>query len=270
LTLDNILLRPWEGPFRTPADLGFEFEDVFIESQERTRIHGWRVRFEGAPGTLLIHPGIEGNVERFLPGVMIAQDLGLDAVIYDFQGFGRSEGQKSLDLLKPDALAMTDWLIGLGKEERGEIIHLGISFGTLVASAVALERPEDTAAIILEGSLTPLAIPGQWLEQRFGGETEILGGLANLYMAAELPVEIDAMKFIEQVTTPKLFIHSPDDPITPWPGGLALFEQAAEPKHFYSTLGGHVKGHQIDPNYLPTLRWFLTTHVGLPVADDSP
>jgi fermentation-respiration switch protein FrsA (DUF1100 family) len=44
---------------------------------------------------------------------------------------------------------------------------------------------------------------------------------------------------IENITVPKLIIHSEDDEIIPFQHGRRLFEAAPEPKEFYPMRGGH-------------------------------
>ncbi len=46
--------------------------------------------------------------------------------------------------------------------------------------------------------------------------------------------EGDTEHWISTVTEPKLFIHSPDDPDSPYEGAWAVYQQATQPKFFYT------------------------------------
>ena len=263
LTLDNVLLRPWPGPNRTPADLGAEYEDVFVASAGGAKVHGWFVPIDGAIGSLIIHPGIEGNVERYLPAVSMGRDWGLNVLVYDFQGFGRSEGAKRLASFESDGVAMMDWLIVRPIDERGPIVQMGVSFGTQVAIAVALRRPDDTAGVVLEGTITPATLASQWMELRFDELGLQLGAIGDWWITPQLPPEMDATRSIGRLTIPKLFVHSPDDAIAPWTGALLLYDLAPEPKWFFATVGSHAEGHKLDPHYRPTIQRFLDHCFGI-------
>jgi fermentation-respiration switch protein FrsA (DUF1100 family) len=73
------------------------------------------------------------------------------------------------------------------------------------------------------------------------GSIVVYGKSLGANVAIELcsKVKYDALSKIENITVPKLIIHSEDDEIIPFQHGRRLFEAAPEPKEFYPMRGGH-------------------------------
>jgi pimeloyl-ACP methyl ester carboxylesterase len=76
----------------TPQDVGFEFDDVHLETADGVLLHGWYVYAPGARGTVLFLHGNAGNISHRLDSVAIFRELGFDTFIIDYRGYGQSEG----------------------------------------------------------------------------------------------------------------------------------------------------------------------------------
>jgi hypothetical protein len=59
--------------------------------------------------------------------------------------------------------------------------------------------------------------------------------------------DFDAMRWIAQASEPKLFIHSPQDSITPFDGAWQVYQAGPAPKHFFVTEGDHANQLFLDP-----------------------
>jgi fermentation-respiration switch protein FrsA (DUF1100 family) len=63
---------------------------------------------------------------------------------------------------------------------------------------------------------------------------------------------------VEQVHSPMLFLHSPEDEIVPYEDGHRLYDRARPPKRFVDVRGGHIDANQVDEAvFFSAIRAFL-------------
>ena len=78
-----------------PSNIGLEFESVSFETENGVTLSGWYVPRENARGVILFCHGNAGNISHRLESIRIFNQLGLDVFIFDYQGYGQSEGKPS-------------------------------------------------------------------------------------------------------------------------------------------------------------------------------
>jgi hypothetical protein len=89
----------------TPADLGLEYEDVFFDTADGVRLHGWWVPKAGAPLLVWFH-GNAGNISHRLENLKLLWELvGVQVFIFDYREYGRSQGGISREGTFRDAAA---------------------------------------------------------------------------------------------------------------------------------------------------------------------
>jgi uncharacterized protein len=157
----------------------------------------------------------------------IFHDLGLSVLIFDYRGYGRSEGRPSEQGTYLDAEAAWVHLTVDREINPGNIVLFGRSLGGAVAARqAAVDTP---AALILESVFT--SVPD----------------LAARYYRF-IPVRLlsrfryDTLAAVRKVSCPVLVIHSPNDEIIPYENGRRLYEAAGEPKSFLALRGSHNEG----------------------------
>jgi uncharacterized protein len=211
----------------TPRTFGMAFEDVTLETEDGVKIHGWYVPADDAKGTVLFFHGNGGNISHRLPTLQTFREMGLNTLIVDYRGYGRSEGSPSEKGTYRDAEAAWKWLTETKKVPPDKLVIFGRSLGGAVASHLALQHPP--AGLVLESSFTSIPDMG-----------------ARLYWY--LPIRLlsrfqyNTRKNVAAVHCPVLIVHSPDDEIVPFDNGRSLFDAANEPKQFLEITGGHNEG----------------------------
>jgi hypothetical protein len=177
--------------------------------------------------TLLFFHGNAGNISHRLDSIRIFADLGLDVFIFDYRGYGLSEGSPSEPGTYRDATAAWRWLTGERGLAPGQILLFGRSLGAAVALELATRV--EPAGVILESAFTSVPDLGAaiypWLPVR----------LLSRY-------RYDNLGRIASVRAPLLVVHSRGDEIVPFRQGQALFAAASEPKRFLELQGGHNDG----------------------------
>lgn len=208
----------------TPADRGWQYEEVWLESSGDHRIHGWWLPVADARGAVVFFHGNAGNISHRMETLALFRSLDLSVLIVDYQGFGQSEGRPSEAATEADARAAWAHLTG----ERGlapeEILVAGRSLGSAVAAELAQAR--EPAGLLLESTFTSLPelaqqvypfMPARWLTR----------------------YDYATRAHVRSLSAPVLVIHSRDDEIIPFSQGEAVYQAVAGPARLLELSGGH-------------------------------
>ena len=204
--------------------MGLEFEDVYFSSSDGIRLNGWYIPAMESKATILFCHGNAGNISQRIDVIYLFSKLGLNVFIFDYRGYGRSQGSPSEEGLYRDAQSAYKYLIEKRNLKEESIVVYGKSIGANVA--IELCSKVKTAALISESAFTSALEMGKKL-------------FPFLPVKWFISIKYDALSKIKDISVPKLIIHSKDDRIIPFKHGRKLFEAAPEPKEFYPMRGGH-------------------------------
>ena len=221
---DRVVFIPTDEIVLTPNEVNLPFEEVFIEVDSGQRIHTWYFPVEGAASTVLFFHGNAGNISHRVYTAQFLTSLGVNLLLVDYRGYGRSDGRASEAHVYADAKAAYDWLTKEKQATPGSIILFGRSLGGAVA--VELATRVECGGLVVESSFTSANEMGKimlpwmptWMMTRFSFDSE---------------------HRITQVHCPVLVTHSPDDDLIPYEMGRRLFAAAPSPKEFIQLSGGH-------------------------------
>jgi len=223
--INQTVLFPERQIRQTPDQLSLAYEDCLVHGADGQRLHGWYLPAAGPqrPVVMISH-GNAGNVGEFLPWAQLIVKLGYDAVLYDYPGYGESQGKPDVKTLVPSGEAFLDWIAGRWPERK--VVLMGLSLGTLVSIALAGRCPQRVCGAVLEGSL----IPEMELKNKFG----VLGSAVAWAVCQQIPEELRSDKQIANVACPTLFVHSEGDEIATLHGARKLYDLARCEKQFWS------------------------------------
>ena len=237
-------------PVRTlpdaPSDTNVTFEDVFFLSCDRYWIHGWFI-----PGsskyTLLWFHGNGGNISHRMEEILMMHDsLEINIFIFDYRGYGRSEGKPSEQGVYRDAKAAIKYIQNRPEVDSSRIIYFGRSLGAAIAIHSASTHPPSRMILVAPfTSLSDIAslkfphLPLKWLTR-------------NRY---------NTISKIQKVHTSLLIMHGDLDDVVPLTHSSRIFDTANQPKRLRVLVGaGHNDTHSIDPyNYWNILKDFIDT-----------
>ena len=117
--------------------LGAPSRPVEFNSPAGNKICGYLFSKPGAHWTILIHHGQGGNLETHLGLARTALLAGCSAFIYDYEGFGASEGVASTGAMMQDGEAAFKFLTEKLEVPAKNIFQMGVSLGTGAACYVA-------------------------------------------------------------------------------------------------------------------------------------
>ena len=76
-----------------PGEIGLNFESISFETTDGVRLYGWFIPSDDARGTILFCHGNAGNISHRLESIKIFNRLRLDVFIFDYRGYGQSQGK---------------------------------------------------------------------------------------------------------------------------------------------------------------------------------
>lgn len=227
----------------TPAAIGLKFEPLSLRTEDGETLDGWYIPADNPRGTLLFFHGNAGNISHRLDSIGIFHLLGLNVLIFDYRGYGRSSGKTTEQGTYRDAGAAWCYLVEERHIPPAEILLFGRSMGGAVATWLATQVVP--AGLIVESSFS--SVPEM--------AAELYPWLPVRWMAR---LSYDSRSRIAAVKAPLLIIHSTEDEIIPFHHGRALFEAANEPKTLLEISGGHNDGFMVSRDkYQRGIRIFL-------------
>jgi len=238
-----MIFFPVNALHESPRSWGMDFENVMIPTQDGLRLHAWYIPQKDATKTLLFFHGNAGNISHRGESLKIFHDLGLNVLIFDYRGYGQSEGQPDEAGLYIDAIAAWDYLIHTRGVRDQDIIIFGRSLGGVVAAQLGSHT--SPVAIILESTFS---------------SAKAMAREMFPILSFVVPVRFDfkTEEYIKAVNYPVLVIHSPDDNIIPYTLGRAVYDAANQPKQWLEIKGDHNNGFlQSQPKYQQALANFI-------------
>lgn len=235
----------------TPAQVGLKYEDVYFTADDGVELHGWWIPNE-AETTMVWFHGNAGNISHRLDNLIQLHDrVGINVFIFDYRGYGQSQGSPSEEGIYADAEAALDFVQSRGTQR---LVLFGRSLGAAVAVEMATRH--RVHAVILESPFTSV----RGMARR-----------AYPFLPAGLTAKIVRSRFnsiskIDRVDSPVLILHGDRDDIVPMDEGRELFEAANDPKQFYTIDGaGHNDTYYVGgESYFQALELFLEEPTGRP------
>lgn len=221
---DRLVWFPGPPPADDPRAAGLAFEDVRITTPDGVRLHGWFL--PGGRQAVLISHGNAGTIAGRLPHAAAFRGMGRSVLLYDYRGYGASEGRPSEEGTYLDAVAAFDWLVARGFAP-ADITAYGESLGGAVAVELATRR--DPGRLIVESAFASLPEIGAkaypWLPVRWLSR-----------------IRYESLAKAPGLALPVMVIHSPDDHLVPIGQGRRLHDVLPGPTRFLETGGGHNDG----------------------------
>ena len=174
--------------------------------------------------TVLFCHGNGGNMFHRLDSINIFHNLGLNCFIFDYRGYGASEGKPTEEGTYLDGWAAYKWLIEEKKISPDNIIIFGRSLGGSIAAELASRV--KAKSLIIESAFTSYVDIGK----------EFYPYMPVRWFARFSYRTID---YVKNVHCPVMIIHSRNDEVVPFEFGLRLYEAANEPKEFVELFGSH-------------------------------
>ncbi|TYP92566.1 hypothetical protein LX73_1928 [Fodinibius salinus] len=249
LLQSKMIYHPTRAMIATPSSVGLQFENIRFETEDDLSLHGWFIPADSAAPTVLYFHGNAGNISGRIETLHLLHDLGLNVFMFDYRGYGKSQGTPTETGTYRDATAAWNYLTKTSKTEADQIIIMGRSLGGSIAAWLAARQ--DPAAVIMESTFTSAADLGAdlypWLPVRW-----------------MLKYDYNTLAHIREIDEPIFMAHSKDDQIVPYHHGQQLFEIVQESKRFIELRGSHGSAFwETGEKYREGLKQFLEENTSL-------
>ncbi len=229
----------------SPADYGLAFEDVVRTTSDGVCVHGWLMKPESEPvAWVLFSHGNAGNVSGRPAIARPLVQRGIAVLLYDYRGYGRSEGSPDEQGTYRDGEAMLEEVLARASSPR-RVFLFGRSLGGGVSYELAVRHPE-LGGLITDATFTSMPemarllfpIPGAWRLVR------------NRY---------DNLEKVPRVKIPRLVMHGTHDEMIPLSMAERLRDATNPPARFHAIPGaGHNDTYAVGGSeYAEVIRRFI-------------
>jgi len=213
----------------TPTSVGLDYEEIAFLASDGTRLNGWLVAGQTHAPVVLFCMGNAGNISHRLETLQLLHNLGVAVFIFNYRGYGLSEGKASESGTYHDIAGALQFLNKRGWASERTIIF-GRSLGAAIGLEAALHSPP--AGLIMESAFTSIAAMGQ---HHYPLISRLLGWLIG--------AKYDNLEKISRLKRPLLLIHGKQDSICPPRMAEELFARApAEKQLLWIPGAGHNDG----------------------------
>jgi fermentation-respiration switch protein FrsA (DUF1100 family) len=222
---------------------GLNHEEVRFHAADGTKLFGWFVpQANSKRAVLYCHGNGEDVASNAGMLVELRRELDASVFIFDYRGYGYSEGRPSEAGCIADGLAADKWLADRLGLKATDVIVMGRSLGGGIAVAVAAEQ--GARALVLDSTFSRLvdvaATHYPWLPVRLF--------MRNRY---------DSVSRIRQYGGPVFQSHGTADTIVPIEFARQLFAAIPSDQKEFREFPGRDHNDQFPSNYLPEVRAFL-------------
>lgn len=221
-----------------PEDYGIvrdTMEELWFETDDGEMLHGWYCRAEKPIASSVLCHGNTGNLTMLAAIIPHLQDSGMNVLLFDYRGFGKSTGTPSFAGVVADTVTAGRFHDRIRPKNLPSILY-GYSLGGAIAAQAIRHHPFD--GLILQSTFTNLPDMAKATWPRL-----------PLHLVAGSV--FDTKTVLRHLNVPLLIIHGSADESVPCWMAHTLYESCASPKRLYLVDGGmHKDCYLRDPDKL--------------------
>lgn len=242
-SLDELLLFfPSKFPDGDWNPTGLRFQDIFFDADDGTKLHGWYCPAQDRRAVVLIAHGNGGHVASRAAWLRYLQkETSVSVFMFDYRGYGRSEGRPTVEGAMKDARAARAKLCELAGIKDSEMLIMGESLGGAIAVQLAAESAPQ--GLILQSTFSSL---------------RDIAAVHYPKLSWLVPRDkLDSVAHIVAYRGPLLQSHGSSDGTIPLSSAEKLFRAANEPKQFVVVENAD-HNNWLTESYLKQLDAFIT------------
>ncbi|MDH3349654.1 MAG: alpha/beta hydrolase [Desulfobulbaceae bacterium] len=243
LNQHRLIYYPMSEIVATPDRIDIDYQNVRFRTSDDLELAGWFIPGDKEGKVVLFCHGNAGNISHRLDTIKIFHEFGLGVFIFDYRGYGESEGLPSEQGTYLDGGAAWEYLTGELGVPASKVVVFGRSLGGAVAARLSVE--ENPIACILESTFTSLP--------------KLAASFYPIYPNEFLcHIRYETLSLVTSISCPLLIIHSRDDEIIPFEHGQDIFQALGGQGEFLEIFGDHNNGFIISGDlYKEGLLYFI-------------
>ena len=225
----------------TPADLGLAYEDVAIKTGDNLMLSAWYLPAPNPRYLLMYCHGNAGDIRDWAQAMPPFLELGCSMLLFDYRGYGQSQGKPSESGLYLDGESVWGWVEEKAEQAGLTAVILGKSLGSAIAIHIAAQTPPSM--LILDSAFTSMR--------------EIAMTVTPWLPDAMLPDLYESINIVPKLTCPALLIHGRNDTLVPLPHAQELCDAMTCPKTITIIDGADHNNLTNFPEYYTVIQAFL-------------
>lgn len=201
-----------------------EPSEEWFTARDGVRLHAWLFRAPDPEAPVLIW--FHGNAGNLTDRAEMAVELakrGVSVFVFDYRGFGRSEGRTSESKIFLDGDAALAHVRSMGARR---IVLYGESIGGPYAARVARDHRSVVDGVVIENSFPSLKDVGNAI-------------YAPLPLGWTAPFALRTTDWLNEAGVPVLVMHGKRDAVIPYALGVKLYDGLRVPKQMLTSEAGH-------------------------------
>lgn len=206
----------------------FNLKQLKLETPDKCLLDAYLLKTDSSAKTILFFHGNAGNITYSEERVRMFKELGVNALLIEYRGYGRSTGKiKKEEDIYTDGETAYKYLTSTLNIPENKIIIWGWSMGGAVATEISTRH--NASLTVLEGTFFSLFDVGNEKFWMFPLK------LLSRY-------KFTSGEKMNKIKSPVIFIHSPEDETISFRQGEKNFNNFKGEKYFIKTTGDHNKG----------------------------
>jgi pimeloyl-ACP methyl ester carboxylesterase len=229
----SLIYQPDKFFYAHPSQFNIKFDAFTIPSKDGTKISAWRLHSKtpNPKNIVLFFHGNAQNLTSHFVNLEWLTDFGYDVIIFDYRGYGVSEGEPNPKGASEDGLAFLDYTYQIYKKENFKKF---IVYTQSLGGSIALRSLEDFSH---RDDISLLVLDSTFLTAR-----EVAREKTNRVLAQLISNDYTADPKLAHITMPVLSIHSTADYVVNYQLGQDLYKRIpVSTKKDFWTFGD--KGH---------------------------
>jgi pimeloyl-ACP methyl ester carboxylesterase len=230
--------------FHPTKDVYYDVDATKIDRQELTlttadnlKLNGWYFPQKDPKALVLFFHGNAQNITSHFVTLFWFTQADYDYALFDYRGYGKSEGTVKNDKLLLDIKAMMDWGIQQSTQRKIPLVIYGQSMGANLALKYLSLHPEIKPSLLIVEApfykfteIAKIKASEVWLFWPLQPFVSLLISDKNSLNEKDLAT---------MPNYPKIFIHSENDPVVPFSQGQKTFEYISDPKELWTYKAPH-------------------------------
>lgn len=215
-------------------------QDVTFKSADGVTLHGWYFRAQHEKGTILVCHGNVENISTHAKLDLWLVDAGYNIFIFDYRGYGRSEGTPDVQGVHRDAEAALETLLFTLPRERDDNV---IVFGKSLGGAISVYTVANS---LYKNRIKALVLDSAFSSYRTIAREKIARSIIGWPFQYPLSYLVNddysPVKYISKVSpVPVVIIHGDHDEVVSGHHSRILYDAALPPKELWELrIPGHV------------------------------
>lgn len=248
LLQNQLIFHPSTNLWNTPDRLDMTWSEHRVETPDGITLHGWMIGDPEDQPVVVYSHGNAGNISGRVEIAGVIANQGADVFLYDYRGYGKSEGSPTEEGIYTDGKAVVHYLRDELNISTDRMVFFGRSLGGTVAARQAAEF--EGAGLVLDSAF----LSGKEIA------TDIYPFIPGFLVGVDFPVVEDLRLSSTQYV---MIMHAKQDRIIPFRHGEELYrianDDSSKTVTFVGLQGGHNTGfNQSRDRYSEVWREFLS------------